>query len=713
MSPEFVDDKMTLESAKLAHQAGQIDKAISLYQRFLQSNPRDAHAWYFLGIAEMHAKRFQESINAFQHALELEPSDPTLHTCLGDVLRLSGDMPASLHAYYAAYHLNSTSAEACNNLGATLQALCRLDEAILAYEQAVQLDPLRVEFISNLGLAYFATERYSEALAAHRQAFAIDPTNVTALYNQGNTLQRLYRPEEAAQAYELLLKMAPEHSDAYFNYMISLKTLKRDDEALAAAEMRYKLSPNVGNAAAVLLLGLQTICDWERVPELTRRVIHAVENDEPDGCLDPIAPFAFLALAEPTSAALQYRCGAKWLSKIERTAQSRNMETPTHRRRARPKRLRIGYLSEDFRMHPVAYAVAELFEAHDRERFEVFGYSYSADDGSKIRKRINQGFDCFRDIMLTNVPCAYQQIVDDQIDILVDLQGYTGESKTEIIVKRPAPIQVNFLGYAGSMAADFIDYIVVDDFVVPCGQERYFREKLVRMPYSYLIADSQHEIGEKTPTRAELGLPEDAIVFCSFNNSYKVTQSMFDLWMRVMRRIPKAVLWLREWGAKAKENLRREARNRGVDPSRIYFAPHVSNAEHAARHRVIDLFLDTFPYNAHATASLALRMGLPIVTLSGETFQSRVAGSLLHAMGFDHLITSSLKEYETKVVELASNLEALRTLRQQISQRAAGHPIFDGRNFTRNIEKAYDAMWQLFERGESPREIKIESPTIP
>ncbi len=709
MSPESVDDKVPLESAKLAHQAGRLDEALSQYRRFLRSNPRDADAWYFLGMAEMQAKRFHESIDAFQHGIQLIANDPTLHSCLGDALRLSGDMPAALNAYTAAYNLNPASAETCNNLGATLQALARLDDALAAYEMAVQLDPMRVEFLSNLGLAYFALERYSESLDAHRKAFALDPLNVTVLYNQGNTLQRMFRPEEAAQAYELLLKLDPTHSDAYFNYTIALKALKRDDEALAAAEMRLKLSPEIGNAAAVVLLGLQSNCDWDRVPELTRRVIQAIQGDDPNGCADPIAPFAFLAMAEPTSAALQYRCGSKWLTKIERTAQSRNMVTPNHRRRPRPERLRIGYLSEDFRMHPVAYAVAELFEAHDRQRFEVFGYSYSVDDGSDIRKRIIRGFDCFRDILFTTVPSAYQQMVDDQIDILVDLQGYTGESKTELIVNRPAPIQANFLGYAGSMAADFIDYIVVDDFVVPRGQERYFREKFVRMPNSYLIADSQHEIGEQTPTRADVGLPEDAIVFCSFNNSYKVTPAMFDLWMRLLRKLPKAVLWLRAWGVKAKENLRRNATNGGVDPSRIFFAPHVSTADHAARHRVIDLFLDTFPYNAHATASLALRMGVPIVTLSGETFQSRVAGSLLHAMGLDQLITYSFEEYEAKVVELASDPDKLRSLRQQVTERATGHPIFNGRVFARNLEKAFDAMWQIFERGESPREIKIGS----
>ncbi len=708
MATNSGDEKKLLDVAKMAHQEGKYDQAISLYRRYLQVNTSDVDAWYFLGVAEMHLKNYAATVEAFQRAVKLLPEDPVLQTCLGDALRLNGDMAASLDCYQIAYALNPESAGACNNLGATLQALGRLEEALTAYERAVQLDPKRVDFINNLGLAYFAVDRFAEALEMHRQAFAVDPTNVSSLYNQGNTLQRMHRPQEAVLAYEAAIRLKPDYSDAYFNYAVALKTLKRDEEALAAAEMRLKLSPDSGNAAAVVLLGLQSHCDWKRVPELSRRVIEAVQGDAPDGCTDPIAPFAFLALPEPTDAALQFRCSAKWLSKIERAAQARNIQTKTHPRRPRPPRLRIGYLSEDFRIHPVAYAVAELFEAHDRDRFEVFGYSYSKDDGSEIRKRIIRSFDSFRDIWNYTAPRCHQQIVDDQIDILIDLQGFTGESRTDFIIGRPAPIQVNFLGYAGSLTGDFIDYILVDDFVVPKGQDRYFSEKLVRLPNSYLIADRHHEVDETTPTRSEVGLPEEAIVFCSFNNSYKVTPTMFDLWMRLLQKIPKGVLWLRDWGAKTKENLRREAQVRGVDPNRIYFAAHVSMAAHAARHRLIDLFLDTFPYNAHATASLALRMGLPIVTLAGQTFPSRVAGSLLHAMDLDHLITYSLDEYEAKVIQLASEPDRLRKLRQQVTERVSRHPLFDGRVFTKNVEKAYDTMWQLYERGEEPRQIKID-----
>jgi protein O-GlcNAc transferase len=708
MATNSGDEKKLLDVAKSAHQGGKFDEAISLYRRYLQANTDDVDAWYFLGIAEMQLGNYTASVEAFQKAVKLLPQDPMLQTCLGDALRLSGNMAASLDSYQIAHALNPEDAGACNNLGATLQALGRLDEALTAYERAVQLDPKRVEFITNLGLAYFAVDRFTEALEMHRQAFVLDPTNVSALYNQGNTLQRMHRPQEAILAYEMLIKLAPKHSDAYFNYAVALKTLKRDEEALAAAEMRLKLSPDSGNAAAVVLLGLQSNCDWERVPELSRRVIEAVKGDAPDGYTDPIAPFAFLALPEPTNAALQFRCGAKWLSKIERAAYARNIQTKTHPRRPRPPRLRIGYLSEDFRIHPVAFLVAELFEAHDRDRFEVFGYSYSNDDGSEIRKRIIRSFDSFRDIWNFTAPGCHQQIVADKIDILIDLQGFTGESRTDFIIGRPAPIQVNFLGYAGSLAGDFVDYILVDDFVIPQGQDRYFSEKLVRLSNSYLIADRHHEVNQKTPKRLDVGLPEEAIVFCSFNNSYKVTPTMFDLWMRLLKKIPKGVLWLRDWGAKTKDNLHREAAARGVDPNRIYFAAHVNMAAHAARHRLIDLFLDTFPYNAHATASLALRMGLPIVTLAGETFPSRVAGSLLHAMDLDHLITYSFDEYEAKVIELASEPNRLRKLRQQVTERASGHPLFDGRVFAKNVEKAYDAMWQLYERGEKPRQIKID-----
>jgi predicted O-linked N-acetylglucosamine transferase (SPINDLY family) len=370
-------------------------------------------------------------------------------------------------------------------------------------------------------------------------------------------------------------------------------------------------------------------------------------------------------------------------------------------------RITLGYLSADFHAHATAYLIAELFEKHDRERFAVVGYSYGPDDGSSTRRRLVKALDRFVELKDVSFGDSAQRIAADGVDILVDLKGYTGNARTQILALRPAPIQVNYLGYPGTMGAPFMDYILVDDFIVPLEQQPFFTEKLVHLPGCYQVNDGQRAISPHTPSRAACALPEEGFVFCSFNNNYKITPEMFGVWMELMKAVPGSVLWLLEGNRFAPANLRREAESRGVAAQRLVFAPRRSLADHLARYRLADLFLDTFPCNAHTTASDALWVGCPVLTLAGQTFVSRVAGSLLRSLGLPELITTSLDEYFDVALRLARDANWLAELRVRLAANRTTSRLFDAEQFARDLEQAYVTMWQIHMAGDKPHAFAV------
>ncbi len=353
--------------------------------------------------------------------------------------------------------------------------------------------------------------------------------------------------------------------------------------------------------------------------------------------------------------------------------------------------------------------MAELFERHDRDRFEVVAYSYGPDDHSPTRARLMSAFDRFVDISALSHRDVAERVQADQIDILVDLKGYTHHARPAILAYRPAPVQVSYLGYPATMGVDFIDYIIVDPVVVPASQQPYFSEKLVHLPCSFQANDRQREVASAHTSRQDWGLPAEALVLCSFNNSYKISPAFFDIWMRLLRSVPGSVLWLLEANRLIKGNLRFEAEKRGVDPDRLVFAPVVPSAEHLERHRHADLFLDTLPCNAHTTASDALWAGLPVLTCSGSTFAGRVAASLLTAAGLEELVTGSLEDYEQTALALARDPQRLSALRRKLRDNRQIHPLFDLPKLTGNIEAAYARMWQTWLSGMRPAAFSIES----
>jgi len=683
------------------------------------ATPDYAEAYYSLGNGLRRQGNLDEAIACYQQALQVKPNYVEARVNLGAAFREQGNFAAAVACYQQALRLNPNFAEVHYNLGNTLQSLGSLDEAVTCYRQAVRLNPGFAAARINLGLALRELGRLDEALASFHQALRLNPNFAEAHYNLGNTLQCQGRLEEAAVCHRRALELKPDYAEAHVNLARVLRELGHDLEAIACCRRALQWGPDNPAILGELTNQLQHACQWSNLMELSQQLIETVAIHAVRGSAAGVHPLLFLTLPTSTTAHQHHQCASQWVEQHFKSVRSPRSEVRSqdighqaldiaHRTsHVAHSRIKVGYLSADFHEHATAYLIAELIEKHDRERFAVFGYSYGPDDGSPMRRRLVKAFDRFVDFKDVSFMDAAQRIQADEIDILVDLKGYTGHARTQILALSPAPIQVNYLGYPGTMAAPFIDYILVDDFVVPPNQQPFFTEKLVHLPGCYQVNDSTREIAAQTPSRAECGLPESGFVFCCFNNSHKITPEVFEVWMRLLKNVPGSVLWLLGVSPLVPVNLGREAAARGVAPERLVFAPRLPLAEHLARHRLADLFLDTLPYNAHTTASDALWAGCPVLTMAGQTFASRVAGSLLRTIGLPELITTSLQEYEELALRLARDGHLLSELRGRLQANRTASRLFDGRQFARGLEKAYVTMWEIYTSGEEPRPLTV------
>ncbi|MDH3583695.1 MAG: tetratricopeptide repeat protein [Phycisphaerae bacterium] len=587
-------------------------------------------------------------------------------------------------------------ADAHHGLAKTLKAQGRLEEAASSFKRVLELAPHVAEVHNSLGIALQEQGDISAAAACYRRAVELKPALVSAHNNLGSCLQAQGDLVGAVAAYQQAIALDPTVFQAHVNLGNALQDQGKLDEAESSYQAAVATRPDSIEACSQLWHQRRRLCVWRGLDELSAQVIEGVEQGG-----GSVPPFLFLNL--PTTPAQQLRCGQqradRSLQSVARQRQKLNFMFPAVSR----EKIRLGYLSHYFREHAIAWLAAELFECHDRSQFEVFGYSYGPDDRSPTRERVAAAFDRFVDIRSLSFVDAAAQINHDQIDILIDLTGYMQGGRDAIPALRPAPVQVNYLTYPGTMGAGLMDYIVVDDFVVPPGQQAFFGEQLVYLPGSYLVNDTKRQIAERTPSRAACNLPPDGFVFCSFNQPHKITPEMFEIWMRLLAAVEGSVLWLWESNRWAGANLRREAEARGVDGARLVFAPSLPPAEHLARYRRADLVLDTLPYNGHTTTADALWAGCPVVACAGQTFAARVAGSLLRAVGLEELITHTLEDYECLALELATSPGRLRDLRKNLAANRDASALFDCQRSTRNLESAFSQMWQIYLAGESPR----------
>jgi predicted O-linked N-acetylglucosamine transferase (SPINDLY family) len=680
---------------------GKLAEAEAHYRQALALRPDYAEAHYNLGNTLKAQGRLKEAEVQYRRALAANPALAEVHNNLGNVSRQDGKLAEAEAHYRQALALRPDYAEAYNNLGVVLQDQAYLDKAVVHYRQALALRPAYAEAHYNLANTLKEHRRLADAVAHYRQALALRPDYAEAYNNLGLALEEQGHLHGAVTHFERALALRPAYADAYYNLANTLKAQGKLEEAVAYYRKALALRPDFVEAENQLMHQLQYLCDWTGLEELYARQRHLIRTNSSA----KIAPFTLLAI--PSSPMEQLRCATNWAANSLAPLMRLRERLGFHFTRVPKPRLRIGYLSGDFRHHAIARLIPELFETHDRARFEVLAYSYGPDDKSDIRQRIERACDRFVEVREASSEETARQIYDDGVDILVDLMGYTGSSRTPILALRPAPLQVNYLGFPGTMGADFMDYIITDRFIAPANQAAFFTEQFVYLPDCYQANDRQRLIAEHAPTRTECSLPAAGLIFCCFNNTYKITPAMFDIWMRLLRALPGSVLWLLESGPGATRNLRREAAVRGVDPERLVFAPRLPNALHLARYPLADLFLDTLPVNAHATCSDALWAGLPVLTCVGETFVSRVAGSLLRAIGLPELITYSLEDYEAVALRLAQHPDELAALRARLAQNRLTAPLFDTPRFTRHLERAYELMWDLYLRGQAPRQIEV------
>lgn len=734
-----LDDAM---SAAVEHQqAGRLDEAVEIYHWILDHRPDDEFVLHLMGIAsaqggdpeaavELIEKaidrnsgiaafhinlgnflgqlgRLDEAATAQRRALEMEPDNAQAHNNLGTVLRSQGMLDQAADCYRRALSIEPDDAELHFNFGNVHRDQENASEAIGCYRRAIELRPGYADAWNNLGLTQQTLGHWDDAAASYHQALAARPDHVDALNNLGTALQAMGDFEGAMKAYQQVISVVPDYAKAHFN-MGSIQQETDDPEgAVASLEKALELDPDDPDAFASLFDVRESVCDWRDRDTTFRRLVALTERQIAAGIKTAMNPFR--ALARPLQPAMQLALARTWSAGIERHMEaSRNTLAYSFQGRDHD-RLRVGYLSNDLGYQPMTDLIQGLPGLHDRGKFEIFIYSFHQDDGSTYRKRIEAESEHFIDILIMSHGESAQRIFDDEIDVLVDLKGFTQNTRLEILALRPAPVQVGYIGFPGTTGAEFLDYILTDEIVTPREMAPHYSEKLVFLPDCYLMTDDGQATPEPRFTRAECGLPEDAFVFCCFNAPYKIEPGIFDAWMRILSQVPNGVLWLYRGHPLGEANLKREAEARGIAGDRLVFAGKMPKDDHLARHGCADLFLDTFYYTAHTTAVDALWMGLPVLTCPGEHFVSRVSASLLRAIGMPEMIMANLDDYERRAVRLATDPRDLRGLGDKLMANRRTRPLFDSPAITRNLERAYQGMWEIFQAGDPARSFAVRA----
>ena len=574
------------------------------------------------------------------------------------------------------------------------------DEALHSYDRALRLAPRDPGLHNNRGTALRALMRLDDALQAIDRALALKPDYARAHNNRGNVLRDLGRAPEALAAYQAAVHHQPDHALAWLNLGRALQNQQGHEQAAACFERAWQLAPQMPEVLGALLHARQNCADWRDLDLLQTRLRDALARGE-----RAAQPFACLAALDDP--ATELRC-ARLHAQSWPQQQAPALWRP---RGITPRRLRIAYLSADFHAHATAHLMAGLIEHHDRSRFEVRAVSFGPRDDDPQRQRLQRAFEHFDEVGHLSDLAVAEQLAAQEIDIAIDLKGYTGHSRPGILAYRPAPVQVSWLGYPGTMGAPWIDYLVADPQVLPPERHRHYSEQVITLPESYQVNDRERRIAPHTPSRAELGLPAEGLVYCCFNNIYKLTPTVFAVWLRLLHATPGSVLWLLQGNDAATRHLRGAAQQQGIDPDRLVFAPWLPHAEHLARYRAADLFLDTLPVNAHTTASDALWAGLPVLTCRGRSFASRVGASLLHALHLPELVAHDLAAYEARALQLAHTPHALGHLRARLAAHRQATPLFDTARFCRHLETAFERVWQTHVEGRAPAPLHI--PALP
>jgi protein O-GlcNAc transferase len=684
-----------LDGATAHLRAGRPDDAARLCRELLRREPNQPDALHMLALVVNRQGDAAEARRLLEAAARARPGDAGILVNLGNACAVTGRVAEAEAAFHAAAKARPGWAEPMNRLGVTLRLGGRPEEAERAYRAALAADPGHVEARADLAVVLLQRGRLEDAAEAAAEAIRRQPDH----FGAWNTLAvvRIEQDdrEGAITAYGKALAAAPEFAEGHFNLGTALVGLGRTAEATLALERAVALKPDYSRAVAHLATQYQMACRWAPLPELHAKVREAVRRGE--AAIPPFALFSF-----ETTPGEQLACAAVRAREVAERA-ARRYGTPVFAARSRGDGpITVGYVTADLGDHPVAHHLVPILEHHDRSRVRPVVYGYGPGAGSAMGGRIEGAADAFVDIGALSALEAARRIHADGVDILVELNGYTQHGRPDIPALRPAPVQAAYLGYPGTTGAPYIDYLIADRATAPPEHPPHYAERLALLPPSYLLYDPRRAPAPQPPDRAACGLPEGGPILCCFNHAYKITPEVFGAWMRLLAAVPDAVLWLR--GAPVAEaNLRDEAGRRGVDPARLVFAARVDDpAQYLARVGIADLFLDTHPYNAHATAADALRAGVPVVTRAGDTFASRVAGGLLAAVGLSELATGSLADYEALALRLVREPEARHALRGRLVAARDTSRLFDPGRFLKDLEGLYATMWARHAAGQAP-----------
>ena len=674
---------------------GRLEEAVKAYNKAVSLKPDYAEAYLNMGNALNNQIKLVEAVKAYNKAISLKPNYSQAYLNMGNALKNQGELERAIESYNKALVINPGYAEVYYNMGIALADQGKLVEAVDAFNKALAIKPDYADAYYNMGVTFQDQGKLEEAIDACNKALAINPDYGEAYCNMGNTLKEQGKLDEAIEAYNKAIAIKPDYADAYYNMGVTLQDQGKLVEAIDAYNKALDIKPDYESARVQKLHQKAHICDWNSMTA-DRTLIPKLGTTN-----NHVSPFALLSLEDAPERHLIR-------SEIYAAATYPNKPLPRHVRVSKkPKRLQVGYFSADFHNFPGMHLMIGLLEQHDRKKFEITAFSYGPDSSDEMRNRIVNAVDHFVDIKTADVNIVNQLAKQKKIDIAIHRNGYTKNSRTELFSSRIAPIQINYLGYPGTLGARFIDYIVADPILIPVNKRQYYSEKIIYLPNTYQPTDNRRVISNKTMKRENMGLPNQGFVFCCFNNNYKISPAEFDIWMRLLNNVEGSVLWLLKSNELATQNLKQQAESRGISADRVIFAERLPQAEHLARQRLADLFLDTFNYNAHTTTSDALWAGLPVVTKMGQGFAARVAGSLLAAVGLPELITLNEEDYEALILELATNPTKLAKIKEKLVINRLTQPLFNTELYTRHLENGYQQAYQNYLDGNSPQTITV------
>ena len=660
LKPEKIETANTIST--ILQEINDPNLSINYYKKIIESSPKLYLVHFNLAIAYQELNFIDEAINSYKKALNLHPEFLDAYLNLGDIYEDSNQLEDSLMSLERAVEIDSTNSLAFNNLGVTLKSLNRIDDAVNSFKRAIEIEPDNPQGHFNLGVALRSLNKIDDAIKSFEKTIALDPNSGESYFFLGE----LYR-------------VTNQHKIALFNF-----------------NKAFSINPNIDFLFGAILNTKMHLSLWEDLEDNLKILTNKINNNE-----KVVSPFALMALIDDPEIQIK---ASQIYANFNYPQNDSIFPVKPYKNH---KKIRLGYFSADFHNHPTMHLMIELFELHDRERFEVYAFSFGPNQQDKWRQRASLSFDQFIDVRLKSDKEISTLSREKEIDIAVNLGGYTQATRTGIFANFAAPIQVNFLVFPGTMGSNYFDYIVADHTVISSENKYHFSEKIVYMPDTYQSNISEREVSNKTILRHELGLPEEGFIFCCFNNVHKILPPTFESWMRILKSVDESVLWLYANKESVIANILETASSLGVDKNRIIFAKHAPVEDHLNRIGKADLFLDTLPYNAHTTASDALRMGVPVITLIGKSFASRVAASLLNAVNMPELITRTQQQYESTAIELALHSEKLDNIKVKLNANLPSSALFDCRMFTKNLELAYDEMHQKSQSGLKPDDIVV------